>query len=125
MALKDCELKNDALLDLFYEVAGEKYSMQKPHAIYMFHGNYDVPRKGSDKERQWESEEVYQFLICAICPLIGEYEPGAPESGFLFPAFRGRSADIHRVDIFHEDGFCSQKKILKEILGTGNRDTAK
>lgn len=117
MALKDCELKNDALLDLFYEIAGEKYHVGNPYAIYMFHGNYDVPRKGSDHESQRESEEVYQFLICAVCPLVGEYEPGAPMSGFLFPAFCGRSADIHRVNIFHEDGCCSQIKALREILG--------
>lgn len=117
MELRDCELKNDALLEIFYEVAGERLEIKEPYAIYVFHGTYDVPRKGSDKERQWESEEVYRFLICAVCPLTGEYEPGEPMSGFLFPAFRNRSSDIHRALVFHRDGYRGQKNALLEILG--------
>ena len=44
----------------------------------------------SDKAELWESEEVYPFLMCAICPVSGDYEPGKPEYGFLFPAFKDR-----------------------------------
>lgn len=101
MGLKACELKNDALLDIFYEVIGEKYQPKKPYAIYVFYGSYDVPLKVNDKEQLWESEEVYQFLVCAICPVHGDYEPGEPECGFLFPAFKDRSGDEHRINIFN------------------------
>ena len=100
MALKSCELKNDALLDVFYEKVGGAYKSKGPYAVYFFHGSYDVPRKGMDKESQWESEEVYQFLICAICPVHGDYEPGRPECGFLFPAFAGRCANLNAIEIF-------------------------
>ena len=62
-ALRQCELKNDALLYSLYEYIGEKYQPGYPYAIYLFFGSYDVPTKGKDKENQWESEEVYQFLI--------------------------------------------------------------
>ena len=55
-ALRECELKNDALLDIFYEVFGEKYPASGDYAVYFFHGNYDVPRKAKDKESLWESE---------------------------------------------------------------------
>lgn len=103
MGLKECGLKNDALLDLFYELVGERYQSAGPYAVYFFHGNYDVPLKANDKERLGESEEVYQFIICAICPLIGEYEPGEPDCGFLFPAFMDRSSDIHRIAVFQKD----------------------
>ena len=102
MALRDCELKNDALLDLFYEMVAQKYKSRVPYAIYVFHGSYDVPLKASDKESLWESEEVYRFLICTICPLKGEYEPGEPECGFLFPAFTDRSADIERIAVYRK-----------------------
>ncbi len=61
--------------------------MDKPYTIEVFCGNYDVPVKGADKESQWESEEVYRFLVVAVCPTVGEYEAGTPEAGFLFPAF--------------------------------------
>lgn len=103
MALRQCELKNDALLDTFYEMLGEKYRTQGDYAVYFFFGSYDVPLKASDKESLWESEEVYRFLICVVCPVHGDYEPGEPECGFLFPAFKDRSSDEHRIDIFQAD----------------------
>ncbi len=116
MALKECGLKNDAMLDIFYEEFGSRYRTGRRYAIYFFHGSYDVPLKASDKESLWESEEVFQFLICAVCPVSGDYEPGKPESGFLFPAFKDRSSDIHRIDIFREDGKFPRSERVEEIL---------
>lgn len=104
MALKECGLKNDAMLDIFYEEFGSKYRLESSCAIYFFHGSYDIPLKANDKESLWDSEEVYQFLICAVCPVNGDYEPGKPECGFLFPAFKDRSSDIYRIDVFRADG---------------------
>ncbi|MCI9314669.1 MAG: DUF4317 family protein [Lachnospiraceae bacterium] len=116
MALKECELKNDAMLDVFYEEFGQRYRTDHSYAIYFFHGNYDIPLKAGDKESLWESEEVYQFLICAVCPVSGDYEPGKPECGFLFPAFKDRSSDIYRIDVFAADGQSRQAEDLGEIL---------
>ncbi|MDE6053322.1 MAG: DUF4317 domain-containing protein, partial [Lachnospiraceae bacterium] len=87
MGLKDCELKNDALLELFYEFIGEKYATEKPFAVRILYGSYDVPIKAKDKENLWESEEVYKFIICTFCPLLDDYEGCAPEFGFLFHSF--------------------------------------
>lgn len=115
-ALKECGLKNDAMLDVFYEEFGQRYRADGGYAIYFFHGSYDVPLKASDKESLWESEEVYQFLICAVCPVSEDYEPGKPECGFLFPAFKDRSSDIYRIDIFVADGQSRQAEDLKKIL---------
>lgn len=100
MGLKSCELKNDALMDIFYEIIGEKYQTDKPYAVYVFFGSYDVPAKANDKTELWESEEVFSFLVCAICPVSGEYELGEAECGFLFPAFKNRSGDEHCINIF-------------------------
>ncbi len=100
MAMKSCGLKNDALMDTFYELVGEKYERRGPCAVFVFHDRYDVPVKAADKVRLGESEEVYEYLICTISPLVGEYEPGKPECGFLFPAFTDRSADPEQAAIF-------------------------
>ena len=64
-ALRDCELKNDALLYSLYEYIGERYVVDKPYTIEVFCGNYDVPVKGADKQSQWESEEqvFYSLLL--------------------------------------------------------------
>ena len=59
-----------------------------------------MPLKGSDKVQQRESEEVYNFLICAICPVTGDYEAGEPKAGFLFPEFRDRTGETEGINLF-------------------------
>ena len=94
------EMKNDALLDTFYDLVGEQLKSSKSMACYLFFGQYDIPVKGSDREWMEGSEEVYTYLLCTISPLTGEYEPGKPEFGFLYPAFRQRTEDNGYINIF-------------------------
>ena len=112
-AMKECGLKNDALMDTFYDVIMEHYRAEREYAILVFHDRYDIPAKGSDKERQWESEEVFEYMICAVCPLSGEYEPDKPVCGFLFPAFTDRSGDLNHIDVFQADADKPHNEILK------------
>ena len=116
MGLRQCTLKNDALLDTFYDIVMEKYRGDSEYAVLVFHGSYDVPAKASDQESLWESEEVYSYLICAVCPLAGEYEPGNPACGFLFPAFTDRSGDINHIAVFQEDVHRPHRELM-DILG--------
>ena len=105
--IRECSLKNDALLYTLYEQIGERLDtascLENGYAVFLFHGSYDIPLKASDKQRLWESEEIYDFLICTVSPLAGDYEPGDPVWGFLYPAFSDRSADPDRIDIFNSD----------------------
>ena len=117
MALKECGLKNDALLDTFYDVVMERYQTDSEYAVLMFHDRYDIPAKAADKERLWESEEVFEYLICVICPLADEYEPGEPECGFLFPAFTDRSGDLNHVNVFQKNPDRPHRELAGEILG--------
>ncbi|MBQ0000286.1 MAG: DUF4317 family protein [Clostridiales bacterium] len=116
MMMRECGLKNDALMDVFYELIAEAYECGHEYAIFVFHGRYDVPIKTEDKERQWESEEVYDYLICAICPLTGDYEPGTPECGFIFPAFMDRSSDTRKVLIYNANPNMPHDEIAEKVL---------
>lgn len=113
----DCGLKNDALMDVLYDQIADGYPVDYPFAFTVFHGIYDIPLKGKDKESQWESEEVYEFIIGAISPLEGEYEPGEPCFGFLYPAFSDRSGDKDKIDIFHEDPTRVEDGLLYKLFG--------
>lgn len=117
MALKECGLKNDALMDTFYDLVMETCHPEKEYAVLMFHDRYDIPKKGTDKERLGESEEMFEYLICAVCPLKGEYEPGRPEWGFLFPAFTEQCADLNHVQFYQADTQKTQTAFLKRLLG--------
>lgn len=116
MAMKECGLKNDALMDTFYDLIMERYRTDSEYAVLVFHGRYDIPAKASDKESLWESEEVFEYMICAICPLAGEYDPGEPECGFLFPAFTDRSGDLNHIAVFQADTGKPHREIL-DVLG--------
>lgn len=115
-AMKDCGLKNDALMDTFYDVVMEELGAGQPYAVFVFYGCYDIPAKASDKERLWESEEVFEHLICAVCPLVGEYEPGLPTCGFLFPAFTDRSAEPEAIAVYQSEAAGKRGDGLKKIL---------
>ena len=98
--IKNSEMKNDALLDVLYEIMADYFVVDHEWGMYVFYGSYDIPAKGADHVEQWESEEVYQYLIFAFCPVDKEYNPGEPEYGILYPLFTNRSADFDHVAIF-------------------------
>ena len=114
--MRECGLKNDALMETFYELVGERYQSEGDYAIYVFHDRYDIPAKAADKERLWESEAVFEYLICVICPLADEYEPGEPECGFLFPAYTDGGADLNHVAVFQKDADRPHLELVRSIL---------
>ena len=75
------------------------------------------PERGTDKKEQWESEEVYSFLICALCPINGDYIPDEPVEGFLFPAFSERSGNENRIDMYKRDTHGTRRRIVIPFLG--------
>ena len=102
-ALKETELKDDALLSILYEVIMERYKVPFDYAITLFFGTYDIPQKGTDGQWIEDSVEMYDFMICSIAPYEGDYEVGWPEFGFLYPAFSDRSPDKDKIDIYNVD----------------------
>ena len=114
--IRNSGLKNDALMETFYELVGERYQSEGDYAIYVFHDRYDIPAKGKDHVRQGESEEMFEYLICAICPVSGDYEPGEPECGFLFPAYMDGGAAMNYVDVYQKNQEYPHTELLK-LLG--------
>ena len=69
MGLRDSKLKNDDLLERFYEMVIENYEYAGHYLILIFHDAYDVMTKTSDNNKLDESEEVFEYLLCAVCPV--------------------------------------------------------
>lgn len=112
-----CGLKNDALMEIFYEQMADGFPVDYDVAVYVFHGTYDVPLKAKDKKELFESEEVYEFLICTVSPILAEYKPDEPVFGFLYPAFSDRSADGNKIDIFHADAKQVEEGLMYKFFG--------
>ena len=109
------------------EKPAERLAAEKPagHAtfrgafgVYLAHGVYDIPRIGTDKAEQWESEDVYEYLICAAAPIAGDYQPGEPETGFLYPSFKDREPDWFSIAVYEREPGASGRGLL-ELLGCG------
>lgn len=116
-AVQQCGLKNDSLLEIFYEQIADAYPEEYEYAVYVFHGVYDIPAKAKDGESLWESEEMYDFIICTISPMEEEYEPAEPVWGFLYPAFSDRSPDKSKIDIFHTNPDEPEEGLIYKITG--------
>lgn len=130
MQLKATGLKDETVLEEFYKSVAETYHFGESYYVVMIHCNYDVPGRGSDNlDMDDASEEVYEFILCCICP-VKLSEAGlcyntqtnrveermrdqwieAPVNAFLFPAFDDRSSNIHsllyytkKTEELHED----------------------
>ena len=143
MGLRESALKNDDLMDTFYDLVIENYSYVGNYLILVFHDAYDVMTKTSDNNKLNESEEVYEYLLCAICPVtltkpglgyredenrigprIRDWVVGAPDTGFLFPAFTDRSTDIHSVMFYTRDTKTPHAEFMESGLGCGAKFTA-
>lgn len=116
-AVQQCGLKNDALMEILYEQMADAYIVDHRFAVYVFHGVYDIPAKAKDGESLWESEEVYDFIICTVSPLEDEYQPAEPVIGFLYPAFSDRSPDQSKIDIYHLNPDVPEEGLLYKITG--------
>lgn len=143
MGLKESKLKNDALLEAFYRLIIENYDYAGNYLIVVFHDAYDVMTKTKDNAALDESEEVYEYLLAAVCPVtlskaalgyletenrIGprmrDWVVGAPDAGFIFPAFTDRSTDIHSVMYYTKDTKEPHDEFMEFILGCPARQTA-
>ena len=143
MGLKESKLKNDELSQTFYQLVIDNYNYAGNYLIILFHDVYDVMAKTSDNRTLDESEEVYEYLLGAVCPVtlskaalgyietenrIGprmrDWVVGVPDAGFVFPAFTGRSTDIHSVMFYTRDTKEPHDEFMEFILGCTARQTA-
>lgn len=142
-ALRSSALQNEDLLERFYDLVIDNYDYPGNYLILIFHDAYDVITKASDNSKLDESEEVYEYLLCAICPVslskpglgyredenrigprIRDWVVCPPESGFLFPAFTDRSADIHSVMTYHKNTKEPHVELMEGVLGCNPKKTA-
>jgi hypothetical protein len=143
MQLKSSQLKDDALLDNFYDLIIDNYDYTGNFLILFFHDAYDVITKTKDNVKIDESEEVYEYVLCAICP-VSLSEPGlryfeeenkikarirdwvveSPTNGFVFPAFIHRSSDVNSIMYYTKNPKDTHTELMETALGCPSKQTA-
>lgn len=137
MRLRNSQLKDDDLLNDFYERVIDSYDYVGNYLILLIHDAYDIPGKASDGISMDDaSDEVYSYIMCCICPVdlskpgLGYNEQsnafqnrrrdwvvGMPDMAFLFPVFNDRSTDIHSVLMYAKKKF--QSGFIESVFGCG------
>ncbi|MCR4739733.1 MAG: DUF4317 domain-containing protein [Lachnospiraceae bacterium] len=136
-------LKNEELLDTLYDLIIQGYHHDGNFLILIYHDTYDIMKRTKDNIKLDESEEVYEYILAAVCPvelskpglsyISDENRIGArirdwvvlpPDIGFLYPAFDDRSADIHKIDYFVKNPGDSHPDFMEDVLGCGIKRTA-
>lgn len=137
LKLRNSKLKEDFLLDAFYDKVIESYDYPGNYLILLIHDVYDIPGKTSDGITMEDaSDEVYEYLLCCICPVnlskpglsynsetntfqnrIRDWIVDMPEVGFLFPAFNDRSSDIHAALLYSKDANDLHDSLVDHVLG--------
>lgn len=137
LRLRDSKLKEDALLEEFYDKIIGSYEYVGNYLILLIHDAYDVPGKTLDGLTMEDaSDTVFEYILCCICP-VNLSKPGLsydaqtnefhnrvrdwivemPEAGFLFPAFNDRSSDIHSVLYYAKNPEEPHTEFADNVLG--------
>lgn len=137
LRLRNSKLKDDTLLDEFYDKIISSYEFVGNYLILLIHDAYDVPGKTSDGLTMEDaSDTVYEYLLCCICPVVlskpglsydaqanefhnrnRDWVVNMPETGFLFPAFLDRCTDIHSTLYYSKNTEELHSEFVEQILG--------
>lgn len=137
LRLRDSKLKEDDLLEAFYDKVIASYEYVGNYLILVIHDAYDVPGKTTDGLTMEDaSDAVFEYILCCICP-VNLSKPGLsydaqanefhnrvrdwivemPETGFLFPSFNDRCADIHSTLYYSKNPEEPHSEFVDGILG--------
>lgn len=137
LRLRDSKLKDDALLEEYYDRIIANYEYVGNYLILIVHDVYDVPGRTSDGiDMEDASDEIYEYILTCICPVelskpglsynaventfqnrVRDWVVSLPETGFLFPAFTDRSTDLHSALYYSKDPEELNAGFVGELLG--------
>lgn len=145
LKLRDSELKDDALIEEFYDRVIADFDYGENYYIILIHCAYDIPAKASDGMEMFDaSDYVYEFIQCTICPVklskaglcynsmtnaienrTRDWLVEAPIHSFLFPAFNDRNTDIHSLLFYSKNPEQLPDTLVDGLLGCVIPMTAK
>lgn len=135
--LLESRLKEEDAVNRVLDGIIEAFPYKENYLILMTHGAYDVPGRTSDGINLFDaSDEVYEYILCAICPVnlskaglsffadkgrfsarIRDWVVETPITGFLFPGFNDRSTDLHSMLYYSKKPDDLMPEYVKNMFG--------
>ena len=144
LKLRDSKLKDETLLNEFYENVIKYYDFVGNYLILLITDTYDVPNKTTDGIINDESDTIYDYILCSICHVnlskpglsydtgsnefhnrVRDWVVDLPECAFLFPAFNDRASDIHSTMYYIKNSEEMHDDFATGVLGCPLSLTAK
>lgn len=137
LKLRYSKLQDDALTEEFFQKVIDNYNYGENYYIILIHVAYDIPGKATDGSEMFDaSDDVYEYLLCSICPVqlskeglcynpetnqvenrVRDWLIEPPMKGFLFPAFNDRNTDIHGILYSSKQPEDLQPEFIENVLG--------
>lgn len=136
-ALKDTALRDDETVEAFFQQIISHVQSQEHYLILLMHDGYDLPRRtGPEGRADAEmSTEVFHYVLCCVCPVKltkptlrydadrndfcsreADWIVGAPEMGFLFPAFEERAANLYQALYYTRDTAQNHEDFVEAVF---------
>ena len=134
--LNKSELKDDTLIDEFFDKVISSYDYGQNYYIILIHSSYDIPGRTRDSlEMEDASEYVFSYINVLICPVtltkgclsynaeenlmkdrIRDWVVEPPKTAFMFPAFNDRNTDLHSVLYYTKAAKEMHPEFIEKVL---------
>lgn len=136
MDLRASELRDEEAVAALFQAVIQSVNLEGNYMILLAHDAYDVPRRGKDDRLQEDSDTVFSYLVCCVCPVKDSkvelgYFPGEnefhsragqvvapPELGFLFPTFDGRAANLYNALFYSKKADQIHQEFIDAVFHT-------
>ncbi|MBP5362770.1 MAG: DUF4317 domain-containing protein [Ruminococcus sp.] len=137
-SLLKSELKDEVLCENFLNHIANNVAYTGPFAVITAYCVYTIRKKDKNDEFAEGEDEVYRYLLTAICPVNTSSDgfifdsfnneitkkvnteliiSKAPSDGFLYPVFSNRSTDINHVMYYAKSASKPNTSIIEDVLG--------
>ncbi len=132
------ELKDEVLCENFLNHIANNIAYTGPFAVITAYCTYTIRKKDKNDEYADGEDEIYNYLLTAICP-VNTGSDGfvfdsfnneimkkmnteliiskAPSDGFLYPVFSNRSSDINHVMYYAKSASKPNISVIEDVLG--------
>ena len=132
------ELKDEVVCENFLNHIANNIAYTGPFAVITAYCVYTIRKKDKNDEFAEGDDELYRYLLTAICPVNTSSDgfvfdsfnneitkklnteliiSKAPSDGFLYPVFSNRSSDINHVMYYAKSASKPNTSIVEDVLG--------
>ena len=136
--LRETALQDEGIIHQFYQKIIDSLEIEGNYMILLAYDCYDVFTYRKDGAKDDESNELFRYVLCALCPIkiakptlsyyvrencfrnvVADSVISPPALGFLFPAFDNRSTNLYGALYYTRATDNSHKEFTDAIFNAG------